>query len=375
MTRIRDDDSPPASGRMPGDDAARRTPRRVRVVLGELRPDLPHLPELPGRGAGARRMTGRALARRRPTSASTCSPPGWRLTDAAGRRPPPGAQPARPRTSTRLEEQAQGYAGAFKIQVAGPWTLAATVERPRGDKVLADHGARRELAQALAEGVRGHVADVRRRLPRRRPAGGPGRRARAARRAGRRGADRVRLRPAPHGAPARGERRARLGARARSATPAPSRGCTAARAGTPARRCCAAPARRAWRSTSTWSARPTTTQLAEALEAGETVVLGVVPTTSRRAADRRQVTERVLRWLDMLGLDPASGPGWSAPPAGWPAPTRLGAAGAGTARAPGSRSRPARARDSPGSTGRSDAGVPVSRRGRPPGRRSRARRA
>ncbi len=51
------------------------------------------------------------------------------------------------------------------MQVAGPWTLAATVERPRGDRLLADHGARRELAQALAEGVRGHVADLRRRVP------------------------------------------------------------------------------------------------------------------------------------------------------------------------------------------------------------------
>ena len=38
--------------------------------------------------------------------------------------------------------------------MAGPWTLAATVERPRGDRLLADHGARRELAQALAEGLR-----------------------------------------------------------------------------------------------------------------------------------------------------------------------------------------------------------------------------
>ena len=52
------------------------------------------------------------------------------------------------------------------MQVAGPWTLAATVERPRGDKVLADHGARRDLAQALAAGVADHVADVRRRLSR-----------------------------------------------------------------------------------------------------------------------------------------------------------------------------------------------------------------
>src|SRR5690242_19426754 len=63
-----------------------------------------------------------------------------------------------------LEEALQDYSGHLKLQVAGPWTLAATVERPRGDKVLADHGARRELAQALAEGVRTQLLDVRRRV-------------------------------------------------------------------------------------------------------------------------------------------------------------------------------------------------------------------
>ena len=64
-----------------------------------------------------------------------------------------------------LEEQTQGYDGRLKVQVTGPWTLAATVEKPRGDKVLSDVGARRELAQALAEGVRDHLADVRRGCP------------------------------------------------------------------------------------------------------------------------------------------------------------------------------------------------------------------
>ena len=38
------------------------------------------------------------------------------------------------------------------------------MEKPRGDKLLSDHGARRELAQALAEGVTVHLADLRRRL-------------------------------------------------------------------------------------------------------------------------------------------------------------------------------------------------------------------
>jgi methionine synthase II (cobalamin-independent) len=46
-------------------------------------------------------------------------------------------------------------------------------------------------------------------------------------------------------------------------------------------------------------------QLAEALEAGETVVLGVVPATS--ASDEKAVAERIERWLDMLGLQPGPG--------------------------------------------------------------------
>ncbi|HET6626006.1 MAG TPA: methionine synthase [Nocardioidaceae bacterium] len=147
-------------GSMPGQDAAAYD-EAVRIVLGEL-PDLPHLPELPGRGATAS-MTGRALAVVAELGADL-QPAGWRLTDAAG------ADQRRARSLLAqdldaVEEQTQGLEGSFKIQVTGPWTLAATVERPRGDKVLADHGARRELAQALAEGLRDHVADVRSRIP------------------------------------------------------------------------------------------------------------------------------------------------------------------------------------------------------------------
>lgn len=147
-------------GSMPGDDAAAYD-EAVRVVLGEV-PDLPYLPEMPGRGAIAN-MTGRALAIVADLGADV-QPAGWRLTAAAG------AEQRRARSLLgqdldALEERTQGYQGRFKIQVAGPWTLAATVERPRGDRVLADHGARRELAQALAEGLRHHIADVRRRIP------------------------------------------------------------------------------------------------------------------------------------------------------------------------------------------------------------------
>ncbi len=150
-------------GSLPGADATAYADA-VRMVLDGL-PDLPHLPELPGRGATAS-MTGRALAIVSGLDADL-QPAGWRLTGSSGSA---GLDHRRARSLLAqdldvLEEQAQGYTGRLKVQVTGPWTLAATVEKPRGDRVLSDHGARRELAQALAEGIRDHVADVRRRVP------------------------------------------------------------------------------------------------------------------------------------------------------------------------------------------------------------------
>ena len=52
--------------------------------------------------------------------------------------------------------------GRLKVQVAGPWTLAASLELTRGDKALADPGAVRDIAESLADGAAAHVADVRR---------------------------------------------------------------------------------------------------------------------------------------------------------------------------------------------------------------------
>jgi methionine synthase II (cobalamin-independent) len=147
---------------MPGEDFT----EAVRIVLGET-PDLPFLPELPERGVTAQ-MTGRTLALVAELGFDL-QPAGWRLTDA------PGVDHRRARSLLAqdldvLEEQTQGSGlfragGELKVQVCGPWTLAATVERPRGDRVLADVGARRELAQALAEGLTQHLADLRRRVP------------------------------------------------------------------------------------------------------------------------------------------------------------------------------------------------------------------
>ncbi|MGN0065216.1 MAG: methionine synthase [Nocardioides sp.] len=152
-------------GSLPGEDA-HAFDEAVRAVLGELgsAPGLPFLPELPGRGVHAA-MTGRGLALVRELGVDL-QPAGWRLTGT----PATSGVDHRRAVSLlaqdldALEEQSQTYEGDLKVQLTGPWTLAATVEKPRGDKVLSDHGARRELAQALAEGVRGHVADLRRRL-------------------------------------------------------------------------------------------------------------------------------------------------------------------------------------------------------------------
>jgi methionine synthase II (cobalamin-independent) len=65
----------------------------------------------------------------------------------------------------QLTEQGEGYAGPVKVQAAGPYTLAASLDLAVGGRMLRDPGAVRDLADSLAEGLRGHVADVRRRLP------------------------------------------------------------------------------------------------------------------------------------------------------------------------------------------------------------------
>ena len=301
--------SPPDAGRdrMTRRDRRRLDARRrrdafdeaVRLVLGEL-PDLPHLPEVPGRGATAA-MTGRALAVVAELGADL-QPAGWRLPTPR-RRPPPGPVACSPRTSTRSRSRHRATPARSRSRWPGRGRW------PRPSRSRAATRCSPTTAPAASSPRRwpragDHVADVRRRLP------GVERLvvqvdepALAAVLAGAvptaSGFGRHRTVDLPEASAAlelgarrdRRRRRRAVGAllrRRHAARPAPRR-----------RR------RTGCRSTSAcWSAGDHDV-LAEALEAGGPVALGVVPPPTRPPPPTDgQVTEPVLRWLDMLGLDP-----------------------------------------------------------------------
>lgn len=144
-------------GSLPYDDRD----EAARVVAGEL-PDFPHVVELPHRGVGSD-MTGRTAGMLVDLHVDL-QPSGWRLIDRES------ADERRARAMLDADLDAcqislYGYDGPLKVQVAGPLTLAATLELTRGTRAVVDQGARRDLAASLAEGLAAHVADVARRIP------------------------------------------------------------------------------------------------------------------------------------------------------------------------------------------------------------------
>lgn len=153
-------------GSMPGTSARESTS----IVVGEF--GIPHLVELPARGPGAD-MIGRTLSLVRSATgdfAGATTPSGWRLS--GGR---VGGDPGRAmRRATAwlgedgdaLEESLAGYAGPLKLQITGPWTMAAAVEGSNGRRLLGDPGACADLASALGQALIDHVVAVRRRVPR-----------------------------------------------------------------------------------------------------------------------------------------------------------------------------------------------------------------
>jgi methionine synthase II (cobalamin-independent) len=144
-------------GSLPGTDAG----EAARLVFGEL-PGLPHLPELPARGAGAD-MVGRSAALLIDLPVELV-PSGWRFTAHPGRE----LRRARDFLAWDLDAlvaAAVDYRGPVKVQAAGPWTLAASIELAGGHRVVSDHGAARDLAFSLAEGLRAHLDEVQARVP------------------------------------------------------------------------------------------------------------------------------------------------------------------------------------------------------------------
>ncbi|GGT49356.1 methionine synthase [Streptomyces purpureus] len=144
-------------GSMPGGDAR----EAAKTVTGSFE-DFPHLAELPARGPGAD-MIGRTIGMLVEMYAHV-EPSGWRVSDR------PGRDTRRARSwlgedLDALEEFTQGYEGPLKVQAVGPWTLAAALELRGGEAALGDPGACRDLVGSLAEGLRDHLADVRRRVP------------------------------------------------------------------------------------------------------------------------------------------------------------------------------------------------------------------
>jgi hypothetical protein len=148
-------------GSMPGGDA-REAARTVTGSFEGPEQGTPFLAELPARGPGAD-MIGRTAGMLVDLYARV-EPSGWRIGDR------PGRDTRRARAwlgedLDALEEFTQGYEGPLKIQAVGPWTLAAALELRNGQAALSDPGACRDLAGSLAEGLREHLADVRRRVP------------------------------------------------------------------------------------------------------------------------------------------------------------------------------------------------------------------
>lgn len=147
-------------GSWPGTDVL----ESARTVMGELAHTdaVPHLVELPGRGPGADLVgRGAALLVDMPVD---LQPSGWRLVDHPGRDHSRAASMLTHDLDV-FAETAEGWTGRLKVQAAGPWTLAAGLALTRGERSVVDRGARRDLADSLAEGLARHVADVRRLVP------------------------------------------------------------------------------------------------------------------------------------------------------------------------------------------------------------------
>lgn len=146
-----------ALGSWPGTDAV----EAARITRGELGdPHLPYLVELPDRGVGSDPV-GRtaAVLLEMPVDVQTF---GWRLVDR------PGADHRRAVSTLAADiniladvigaEEQPGH--DLKVQLCGPWTMAASLYLHYGERALLDAGARRDIAESLAAGLGEHLAKI-----------------------------------------------------------------------------------------------------------------------------------------------------------------------------------------------------------------------
>lgn len=136
------------------------------MVVGELGGALAHIVELPARGVGADSIgrAGGLLV----DLAIDLSPRAYRLVAR------PGAVTRRAASilgedTDALEEawenaRLRGGGHPVKVQAPGPLTLAAELELANGHRVITDPGATRDVAASLAEGLRVYRRELSRRL-------------------------------------------------------------------------------------------------------------------------------------------------------------------------------------------------------------------
>lgn len=138
----------------------------AKAIRGELgSPHLPFLAELPDRGVGSDPV-GRTASLLVDLHADV-QPHGWRVVDRPGR----NAVHAASALATDLNVLADVvgaedvHAEQLQVRILGPLSLMAGLYLHNGERVLADVGARRDIAQSLAAGVGQFLERVRSAVP------------------------------------------------------------------------------------------------------------------------------------------------------------------------------------------------------------------
>lgn len=146
-------------GPVPGTDIA----LAADIIAGETGNNL-HLPQLPDRGLGSDAI-GRTASLLEAVTVDR-GPRSWRLTD----RPQLLTRATWDRMDRDLDilEELWGESGTkvenLKVQVVGPWTLAASLELSNGHRAITDSGAFRDLSAALHAGLDAHILDLKKRF-------------------------------------------------------------------------------------------------------------------------------------------------------------------------------------------------------------------